>query len=139
MLHSELLLRDIMMVEGLLPAQDGQLMVNVIASMVRAIQECKEEFRCSHMMGRPQIAISEEQLTFLLELQFSNQEIACLFGISPRTIRHRIIQFGLQDQVDFTDIEDTCLDAITQQFVDTHPNSGQRSLNGFLRSINLKV
>ena len=116
LLRSELLLRDVVMIEGLLPVQDGQLIVNVIASVVRAVWELQDAFHRCHMRGRPQIEISEEQLISLLKLQFSNREIARLLGVSPRTIRRRIIQFGFQDQVSFTD---ACLDAITQQFVDT--------------------
>ena len=50
-----------------------------------------------------------------------------------------MIQFGLQDQVNFTEMDDTCLDAITQHFVDSHPNCGVISLAGFLRSTGLRV
>ena len=139
LLQSELVLRDTMVVEELLPVQDGQMMVNIIVSVVRAIQELLDEFRRSRLRGRPQIPISEEQLMSLLELQFSNQEIARLLCVSPRTIRRRILLFGLQDDANFTTMDDTCLDAITQQFTDTHPNSGERSLSGFLRSAGLRV
>ena len=83
--------------------------------------------------------MSEDQLVYLLELHFTTQEMAFLLGVSPRTIRRRIIQFGLEDEVNFMNIDDTSLNAIVQQFVDTHPNSGQRSLFGFLRSTNLRV
>lgn len=137
--NSELLFRDVLTIEDLLPEQDGQIVVSAIARVVSAVRELKDELHHSHMRGRPQIAISEEQLTSLLELQFSNQDIARLLNVSPRTIRRRIIQFGLQDQVNFTEMDDTCLDAITQRFVDSHPNSGERSLTGFLRSTGLRV
>ena len=36
-------------------------------------------------------------------------------------------------------MDDIFLDAIVQQFVDTHPNSGQTSPVGFLRSTNFRV
>ena len=80
--------------------------------------------------GRPQIPVSKEQLVALLELQFSNRDIANLLGISPRTVRRRILQYGLQEEACFANRD---LDAIPRQFVDTHPNSGVRSLAGFLR------
>lgn len=136
---SELLLRDVLMIEDLLPEQEGLIVVNSIACLVSAVRAFKDEFTRSHMRGRPQIPIHEEQLTSLLDLHFSNQEIAHLLNVSPHTIRWRIIQFGLQDQVNFTAMDDICLDAITQHFVDSHPNSGERSLAGFLRSTGLRV
>ena len=114
-------------------------MVYIVAMMVRSLHDLCDEFQRSHMRGRPQIPISEDELVYLLELHFTTQEIAFLLGVSPWTIRRRMIQFGLEDQVNFTNIEDTPLNAIVQQFVDTHPNSGQRSLIGFLRSTNLRV
>ena len=77
--YAELLLRDVLMIEDLLPEQDGQVVVNAIACVVGAVRELKDEFCRNHMRGRPQIAISEEQLMFLLDLHFSNQEIAHLF------------------------------------------------------------
>ena len=54
------------------------------------------------------MVISEEQL---LELQFSNHDIACLLGVSSRTSRRRIIQFRFQDQASYCDVDDTSLDA----------------------------
>ena len=72
--------------------------------MVRSLHDVCDEFQRSHMRGRPQIPISGDQLVYLLELHFTTEEIAFLLGVSPRTIRRRIIQFGLEDEVNFTNI-----------------------------------
>ena len=137
--QSELVLRDVILVEDLLPPPDGHLLFSVVSAVVEAVQDLRDECHRTHMRGRPQISISEEQLSLLIELQFTNENIASLLHVSPRTIRRRIIHYGLEREVGFTEMDDTCLDAITEQFVGTHPNCGEVSLSGFLRSLNLKV
>ena len=92
----------------------------------------------SHSGSQPS-QISEEHLAVLLEHHFTVKAIADMFGVSSRTIRRRITQFGLEEELSFSEISDVQLDDITQQFVDTHPISGQRALNGFLRGFGVKV
>ena len=123
----------------LLPSGDGEVLLQAVLSVVQAIQITVNEQHRLHVTGRPQIAISEDQLAGLMELHFSNRDIANLFHVSPRTIRRRIIQFGLEDHSDYSDINDTSLDAITTQFVFHHPNSGEKSFSGFLRSLGLRI
>ena len=62
-----------------------------------------------------------------------------MFRVSPRTIRRRISQYGLDEDISFSVVSDTQLDMITEQFVETHPHSGQRSLEGFLRGLGLRI
>ena len=77
LVQAELLLRDVLMVEGLLqPAQIGEMLEEAIADVVRSVQHVVDESRHQHIRGRPQIEISEEQLAALLELHFSNRDIA---------------------------------------------------------------
>lgn len=139
LLQAELLLRNILLVEGLLQRQDGELMVDVVVEVIRNIQRVVDECHYQLNRGRPQIPICEQQLLTLLELQFSNHDIASLLQVSTRTIRRRILQFGLQDVATFSEMGDAELDAITSQFVHTHPNSGERSLAGFLRGDGIRI
>lgn len=53
----------------------------------------------------------------LVELHFSNVDIANMLQVSPRTVRRRIIQYGLQEEARFTVISDADLDAITRHAV----------------------
>ena len=50
-------------------------------------------FKCqtvhSDRVGRPSIAVDEEQITFLGSLHFSRRKIAGLFGVSESTLRRR--------------------------------------------------
>ena len=93
----------------------------------------KYSMTCRRVPIPHHIPISEEQLLSLLELQFSDCDMADLLQVSPRTIRRRIVRFGLQEYVSFSEIDCLELDAITSQFVHTHPNSGVTLFAGFLR------
>ena len=74
----------------------------LFANVVRAVQNHVDEGYLWHVKGRPQIPIGEEQLVTLLELPFPNVDIATMLQVSPRTVRRRIIQYGLQEEASFT-------------------------------------
>ena len=88
------------MVEGLLHDHPpgGEVTVQAVANVVRAVQNHVDEEYLWHVKGRPQIPISEEQLVTLLEIHFPNVDIANMLQVSPRTVRRRIIQYGLQEE-----------------------------------------
>ena len=75
----------------------------------------------------------------LIEHRFTTRAIANLLSVSPRTIRRRILQYGLSDAVSFSDVDDGELDEITTLYVATHPFCGQRSFDGFLRGFGLRI
>ena len=104
LLQSELGFRDVVMVEGLLHDHPpgGEVTVQAVADVVRAVQNHVDEGNLWHVKGRPQIPISEEQLVTLLELRFPNVDIATMLQVSPRTVRRRIIQYRLQEEASFT-------------------------------------
>ncbi len=77
----------------------------------------------------------EDSLLLLLKAHFSTTAIGKMLGVSSRTIRRRIIQYGMEDEVTFSGLNDSELDDISTNFTRTHPNSGERSLSGFLWSI----
>ena len=68
------------MVEQLLQPSEGEVIVEAIVNVVRGIHELLDEYRLQHVQGQPQIPISEDQLVALLELQFSNRDIAKLLS-----------------------------------------------------------
>ena len=78
--------------------------------------------------------ITEAELLNLLELQFTQVEIAKLYGCSPRTIRRRILEYGLENYVGFSDISDQSLDELVSQFVNSFPCAGQKTLASYLHS-----
>ena len=65
-------------VEDCLPVGAGETIIGAIRGILTSIQEFKNVHVCGsrHIRGRPQIPIQEEQLEFLLELDFSSFELA---------------------------------------------------------------
>ena len=74
-------------------------------------------------------------MAVLLEYRFTIRAIADMFRVSARTIRRRIVKYGLDEETSFNDINDNQLDDITQQFVGTHPVSGQRSPSSIAKKV----
>jgi len=107
-----------------------------VRELVDLAEERQRQMRCK---GRPKIEITKVELLNLLELQFTQVEIAKLHGCSPRTIRRRILEFGLDDFVRFTEINDQNLDDLVCQFVNAFPCAGQKTLAGYLHSQNYRI
>ncbi len=138
LLQAEKLLKDIVSVEDLLLGYVDALIESSVG-IARAIQSSIDECHRRRLRGRPVIPVSEEHLSLLLEHHFTKTAIAQLFNVSPRTIRRRITEYGLDSETCYSDISDRELDIFTQQFVTMHPFSGQRSLEGYLRSLGLRI
>jgi len=83
--------------------------------------------------GRPKFHISFEQLEHLLKIGLNCSTIASLLGVSLRTIRRRMSDFGLSVRERYTDLEDSQLDFIVEGIKYYFPNCGYRMLRGHLR------
>ena len=137
---TEVLLSAVVAVEDQLPMGCADKIIRAIQCILSSIQEFRDVcYSTRRVKGRPQISIQQDQLEFLLELHFSPADLARFFCVSTRTIRRRIIQYGLDEITSYSDLPDGALDEITRHFVRTSPNSGGRSLAGFLRGMGLKV
>ena len=136
--QAEWLLRDVIL-EDLLPQPDGEILTQAISDVIVDVQYLVDAERSRHLKGRPSIPIPRDQLAVLLEYHFKVTDIARMLKVSPRTIRRRIIQYGLEGEATHSDISDTQLDEISRQFVHIHPHSGWRSYEGFLLSNNLRI
>lgn len=88
--------------------------------------------------GRPSWNISEDQLKYLLEYNFTVREIAALFGVSYRTIRRRMAENSLSVRMSYSDISDDELRRVVTEFTEQFPNSGIKSVSGYLRSVGLR-
>ena len=136
--QSELLVRNVVLLEAIVPAVDEAL-VSTVMELAKTVQMLTDEHHRQKVKGRREIRISEDHLAVLLEQHFAVSTIANMFRVSPRTIRRRILEYGLDEAQSFSNISDDQLDTIVHHFVGTHPNSGQRSLEGFLRSFGLRI
>lgn len=64
-------------------------------------------------LGRPCLKIPNDTLSLYLQYSFSLPKIAALFGVSTKTIKRRVQQFGLEDKVHkFSDLSDETLNEI---------------------------
>ncbi|KAF6729719.1 hypothetical protein FQA47_009518 [Oryzias melastigma] len=89
--------------------------------------------------GRPSWEISCEQLQYLLEFHFTVREIARLFCVSYRTIRRRMTEYGLSVRMSYSDLSDQDLREIISNFISQFPDSGTKTVSGYLKSIGLRV
>ena len=135
---AETMLRVVVSLKDLLSPTSGELLLRSLQEVVVELRDLVDTDIRSHLRGRPQIPISEDNLLCLLRAHFSSSAIASMLGVSTRTVR-RIVQYGMEGEIAFSSISDTELDAITQHFVNDHPNAGERSFSGFLQSIGIKV
>ena len=90
--------------------------------------------------GRPRINVEEEeeQLMFLIDANFRVKDIALIFGCSRRTIKRRLYELGIRSN-DFTPLSDDELDHLVQNVVSVHPQSGEKTIVGQLRSHGIKI
>lgn len=107
--------------------------IKIIVQELTAIEdEMQRDSR--RRRGRPTIRITAVELRNLLELHFTQAEIAKLFGCCARTIRRRIMEYGLQEIVEYSSINNQNLDNIVTNFVADFPCAGQKTLAGYLDS-----
>ncbi len=74
-----------------------------------------------------------------MELNFTQTEIAKLYGCSARTIRRRILHFELESTLNFDDMSDSDLDDVVGNFVKSFPSAGQKTLAGHLRAQGFRI
>jgi DNA-binding NarL/FixJ family response regulator len=79
-----------------LPQHDGQILTEAISDVIACVQNLVDDDSRRQTRGRPSIDIPEEQLAVLLEHHFKVTDIAKMLNVSPRTIRRRVIQYGLE-------------------------------------------
>ena len=123
--------------KSLLPDDDENYhtAVRSIGEMIMILRGVEEEKqKLTRRRGRPMISISEQELIELLQLQFTQTEIAKMYGCSHRTVRRRIAQFGLEEFIRYDDIDDRGLDTTVSEFVVSFPCAGQKTIEGHLKA-----
>ena len=90
-------------------------------------------------LGRPKIVISQEQLEEFLNMDFDCPTIAKLFGISLRTLRRRMTEYGLKVSSHYSVITDAELDRLVMQLKHEYPSCGYRIMLGLLRVRGIRI
>ena len=121
-------------------------MYELASPVVQALQELVRLMNCARdeeevhvcRRGRPRITIREEQLTFLAENGLRITDIANFFQCSRRTIERRMAELSLR-WCDFTVMSDSDLDLRVEGIISMHPQCGEKSVSGLLRSQGCKI
>lgn len=109
---------------------------DMISCMESSLAEDSETVR---PRGRPQLSISEKALSHLLEQEFTQVEIAEILGCSAKTVHRRIVQFGMNQFVKFSEISSSQLDDLVTDFVSNFPTAGLKSLAGHLSGLGHRI
>lgn len=88
--------------------------------------------------GRPKYNIEMETLAELCELNLSVRYIAKLLGVSCRTVRRRIQEFGFSPKT-YSNISDQDLNRLVAQIKNEMPSAGYRMVKGRLQSMGIHI
>lgn len=112
--------------------------VEALLELIRLINNEIEEEGVAHRSGRPPIQMREDQLCYLLENGFRLKDIANIFSCSIRTVERRMAQLAIRPS-DFSLISDSDLDQLIERIVTFHPQCGEKTATGQLRSQGYKI
>ena len=90
-------------------------------------------------VGRPSYDIPYEQLQYLIESKFSVPMIADMLGVSVRTVRRRMDEYGLAIRDQYSALNDLELDELIQSYQTQFPMFGNRQMQGLLLSNGYRI
>lgn len=91
------------------------------------------------LVGRPSYDISYEQLLYLIENRFSVPTMADMLGVSIRTIRRKMNDYGLSIRDQYSGLRDQQLDEVVYTIQQQFPMCGNRQMQGFLLSYGHRI
>ena len=89
-----------------------------------------------HAVGRTKIPVDRDSLAYLRSLRFTWKDISDIMGPSPKTLRRRAAEWGIEAYSVVTDSE---LDEKVSKIKEEFPNSGEVMINGHLLAQNVHV
>ena len=143
--------RELMCIELMNGLNDQVLVgVDLVREALRVLQnmvESREHLEMGYCApvthtperGRPPFLIPRNQLAFLLETRFTVPQIAGILGVSVRTIRRRMSEYGLSVHSLYTQLSDQELDEIVSDIQTLFPTCGNRQMQGHLLSRGIRV
>jgi hypothetical protein len=97
------------------------------------------EIALSMGAGRPRYDLPKNQLHFLLQSKFTIPQMASLLGVSVRTIRRRMEQYGLYVRSFYSSLSDQDLDDLVRSIQTQFGLCGNRQMSGHLLSRGIRV
>ena len=149
-LYLELVYREILVQEQLngdsLIGRAGTLVSRALEN-IRSLQDSQLDEQQSRMpatlhsgsVGRPKFDIPQQQLSFLVESGFTGPQIASILGVSLRTVRRRMVDYGLSMSDEYADILDSDLEHLVMEIKAEFPTCGQKQMMGHLKSRGYRV
>ena len=86
--------------------------------------------------GRPPLPLDKDSLAYLRSLNFTNDEISSILGVSTRTLRRKAANWNIRR---FSVIADHALDHEVHQIIEQFPSSGEVMIAGHLLSRGIHV
>ena len=115
----------------------GEDIIAVFRDLVSALISERER-RSVQRPGRPEVAIGEEQLCFLIEQGFRIQDIADMFGCCRRTVERKMNKYHISFH-NYSTVSDADLDIMIQEITALFPNCGEKSVTGRLRGRGIRI
>ena len=94
---------------------------------------------CPSQRGRPRFDIHKEQLEHLLHLNFACSKIASMLGVSLRTVRRRMTEYGLSVSSLYSEMSEHELERMANEIQSSFPNCGYRMMDGHLRQRGVRI
>ncbi|XP_059370898.1 uncharacterized protein LOC132108244 isoform X2 [Carassius carassius] len=88
----------------------------------------------SGSMGRPRLLISPDYITNLLDMNFSVPTIACMIGVSTRTVFRRMAECNLSIRARYSTLTDEELDDCVTDVKQHMPQCGYRMMRAALKA-----
>ena len=86
------------------------------------------------------VIFNPKMLEELRGIGFPWVKIADMFGVLGWTISRLVMEYGLQDMQGFSDLSDTDLDSLVNDFSERHSHfAGQVCISGYLQSIDFRI
>lgn len=116
-------------------SQQLSIVIECLQLLTYLLSENVTRRQMRRTVGRPRVEIDRDRLCYLIDNNFRVSDIALLYGCSGRTIRRRMAELQLNA---YTSITDNDLDVLVKNIVTTHPQCGQNTINGRLRSYGIR-
>ena len=116
----------------------ASLVVIALRELLSMMTRVREETERASRRGRPRIKLEEQQLCYLIERIFRVKDIAGIFSCSTRTIERRLLELGMRS-CDYSSLSNAELDELVRCIVSLHPQCGEKTVTGQLRSQGYRV
>ena len=117
---------------------EGSALVNSMQEVVLLLETEVNESNFSKGRGRPECAIDQMQLTFLVEQGFKTKDIAKVCNCSRRTIERRMYEYCIEGKI-FSSLTDDDLDVKVSDICSLNPLIGEKTVHGILRHQGIRV